>query len=180
MLVRRHSSGFHLHNFAFHPTPKLPLSQNAFTLYQSLWCGPTRPWRAASILLVITALRHHSTSTFRRGEIASPLSSHGLWVREESDVTRLNNVMFGGYLYLTSLCTYLKTQFTVYCLNLLSSCHPHHLLNSSTSLIRLTNIMAHLQFSSYKGFGEMSKEKFYCSQSVRVGDIIETAGQGLF
>lgn len=24
----------------------------------------------------------------------------------------------------------------------------------------------------------MSKEKFYCSQSVRVGDIIETAGQG--
>jgi hypothetical protein len=94
LLVRRHSSGFHLHNFAFHPTPKLPLSQNAFTLYQSLWCGPTRPWRAASILLVITALRHHSTSTFRRGEIASPLSSHGLWGREESDVTRLNNVMF--------------------------------------------------------------------------------------
>jgi hypothetical protein len=87
--------------------------------------------------------------------------------------------MFGGYLYLTSLCIYPKTQFTVYRLNSLSSCHPHHLLNSSTSLIRLTNIMAHLQFSSYKGFGEMSKEKFYCSQSVRVGDIIETAGQGL-
>jgi hypothetical protein len=87
LLVRRHSSGspsqvtkiprsnwtaFNVRaNFAFHPTPKLPLSQNAFTLYQSLWCGPTRPWRAASILLVITALRHHSTGTFRQTK--SPL-----------------------------------------------------------------------------------------------------------
>src|SRR5437016_8267100 len=80
LLVRRHSSG------RLHKLPKcraligprifpghslltsdpmslfvlfqnLPLSQDAFALCQLLGCGPTRPWRAGSILLVITALR---------------------------------------------------------------------------------------------------------------------------
>ncbi|PSN59366.1 endoribonuclease L-psp family protein [Corynespora cassiicola Philippines] len=38
--------------------------------------------------------------------------------------------------------------------------------------------MAHLQYSCYKGFGEEKREQLWYSQAVRVGDILELAGQG--
>ncbi|TFK19800.1 putative translation initiation inhibitor [Coprinopsis marcescibilis] len=38
--------------------------------------------------------------------------------------------------------------------------------------------MSHLQYYSYKGFGEEAKEKFWYNQAVRVGDRIEISGQG--
>ncbi|RDW76447.1 RidA family protein [Aspergillus mulundensis] len=38
--------------------------------------------------------------------------------------------------------------------------------------------MSHLQYSSYKGFGEHMREALSYSQAVRIGDRIEISGQG--
>ena len=38
--------------------------------------------------------------------------------------------------------------------------------------------MAHLQYFSYKGFGERSLEQVHYNQAVRVGDHIHVSGQG--
>lgn len=38
--------------------------------------------------------------------------------------------------------------------------------------------MSHLQYHCYKGFGEEKREQLWYSQAVRVGDVIEIAGQG--
>ena len=38
--------------------------------------------------------------------------------------------------------------------------------------------MAHLQYYTYPGFGEFVKENTHYNQAVRVGDVIEVAGQG--
>lgn len=38
--------------------------------------------------------------------------------------------------------------------------------------------MSHLQYYTYPGFGEFVKENTHYNQAVRVGDVIEVAGQG--
>lgn len=38
--------------------------------------------------------------------------------------------------------------------------------------------MSHLQYFAYPGFGEFVKQHTHYNQAVRVGDIIEVAGQG--
>ncbi|KAK2611227.1 hypothetical protein N8I77_004589 [Diaporthe amygdali] len=38
--------------------------------------------------------------------------------------------------------------------------------------------MSHLQYFTYPGFGDFVKEHTYYNQAVRVGDVIEVAGQG--
>lgn len=38
--------------------------------------------------------------------------------------------------------------------------------------------MSHLQYYTYPGFGEFVKEHTHYNQAVRVGDVIEAAGQG--
>ncbi|KAH8788565.1 Endoribonuclease L-PSP/chorismate mutase-like protein [Diaporthe sp. PMI_573] len=38
--------------------------------------------------------------------------------------------------------------------------------------------MSHLQYYTYPGFGEFVKEHTHYNQAVRVGDVIEVAGQG--
>ncbi|KAL0563007.1 hypothetical protein V5O48_019072 [Marasmius crinis-equi] len=38
--------------------------------------------------------------------------------------------------------------------------------------------MAHLQYFSYPGYGEIATEKYWYSQAVRIGDRIEASGQG--
>ncbi|PVI02670.1 YjgF-like protein [Periconia macrospinosa] len=38
--------------------------------------------------------------------------------------------------------------------------------------------MSHLPYFCYKGFGEEKREQLWYSQAVRVGDVIEVAGQG--
>ncbi|KAL1868666.1 hypothetical protein Daus18300_005800 [Diaporthe australafricana] len=38
--------------------------------------------------------------------------------------------------------------------------------------------MSHLQYYTYRGFGDFVKEHTHYNQAVRVGDIIEVAGQG--
>ncbi|PVH80447.1 YjgF-like protein [Cadophora sp. DSE1049] len=38
--------------------------------------------------------------------------------------------------------------------------------------------MSHLEYTTYEGYGERSKENFWCSQAVRVGNVIECSGQG--
>lgn len=39
--------------------------------------------------------------------------------------------------------------------------------------------MSHLQYYTYPGFGEFVKENTHYNQAVRVGDVIEVAGQGM-
>jgi enamine deaminase RidA (YjgF/YER057c/UK114 family) len=41
-------------------------------------------------------------------------------------------------------------------------------------------IMSHLQYYSYKGFGEDKRKELWYNQAVRVGDRIECAGQGIY
>lgn len=38
--------------------------------------------------------------------------------------------------------------------------------------------MSHLEYTIYKSYGERAKEDLWYSQAVRVGDVIELAGQG--
>ncbi|KAL5348129.1 hypothetical protein V498_10713 [Pseudogymnoascus sp. VKM F-4517 (FW-2822)] len=38
--------------------------------------------------------------------------------------------------------------------------------------------MSHLTYTSYEGYGQRSKKNFWYSQAVRVGDVVECAGQG--
>ncbi|KAK7714341.1 hypothetical protein SLS64_004441 [Diaporthe eres] len=38
--------------------------------------------------------------------------------------------------------------------------------------------MSHLQYYTYPGFGEFVKEHTHYNQAVRVGDVVEVAGQG--
>lgn len=58
-------------------------------------------------------------------------------------------------------------------------------MNSKSSIIWLfytfnliTGIMSHLQYFSYKGFGEHMREALSYNQAVRIGDRIEISGQG--
>jgi len=39
--------------------------------------------------------------------------------------------------------------------------------------------MAHLTYTNYEGAGEWAKVNLGYSQAVRIGDIIETSGQGM-
>jgi hypothetical protein len=39
--------------------------------------------------------------------------------------------------------------------------------------------MSHLQYYAYKGFGIVMKAEAWYSQAVRVGDRIESSGQGI-
>ena len=38
--------------------------------------------------------------------------------------------------------------------------------------------MSHLTYSTYKGLGERNREAYHYSQAVRIGDMIDCAGQG--
>ncbi|KAL4995200.1 Endoribonuclease L-PSP/chorismate mutase-like protein [Aspergillus recurvatus] len=42
----------------------------------------------------------------------------------------------------------------------------------------VTSAMSHLQYFSYKGFGEHMREVLSYNQAVRIGDRIEVSGQG--
>ncbi|XWX00658.1 hypothetical protein V2A60_008679 [Cordyceps javanica] len=38
--------------------------------------------------------------------------------------------------------------------------------------------MSHLTYTSYEGYGERAKKNLWYSQAVRIGDVVECAGQG--
>lgn len=42
-----------------------------------------------------------------------------------------------------------------------------------------TIAMSHLKYYDYEGFGERTLNEAHITQAVRVGDIIEVAGQGI-